>query len=113
MKEGIPSENEWLIMEVIWRENRPINRLVAKGVLDYTVDKQDARVYHYFPLKTKEECLSVKSSRFLKNYFGGNAALAMASFVQNSNVTKEQLSQLEEMVKELKEGFGAGSERQG
>ena len=137
MKEGIPSENEWLIMEVIWKENRPItagevikllngvleisqktirvmfNRLVAKGVLDYTVDKQDARVYHYFPLKTKEECLSVKSSRFLKNYFGGNAALAMASFVQNSNVTKEQLSQLEEMVKELKEGFGAGSERQG
>lgn len=88
MGENTPSENEWIIMEIIWKENRPItaaeiiellgeklevsqktirvmiNRLVAKGVLDYTIDKKDARIYHYFPMKTKEECLSVKSSRF-------------------------------------------------
>lgn len=127
MREAIPSENEWLVMEVIWRENRPItatevigllgnslevsqktirvmiNRLVAKGVLGYELDKQDARIYHYYPLKTKEECLSVKSSRFLKNYFGGNAALAMASFLRTVDVTEEQLGQLEDMVKEWKE----------
>lgn len=130
MGENTPSENEWMIMEIIWKENRPItaaeiiellgngleisqktirvmiNRLVAKGVLDYTIDKQDARIYHYFPMKTKEECLSVKSSRFLKNYFGGNAALAAVSFLRSADVTPEQLTQLEELVQDLKEMKG-------
>ena len=79
MGEITPSENEWLIMEVIWKENKSITaseiieklkgildvsqktirvmigRLVAKGVLNYTVDKNDSRIYHYFPLKSKEE----------------------------------------------------------
>lgn len=130
MGENTPSENEWRVMEVIWQAKRPItaseviealknitnissktirvmiNRLVAKGVLDYTIDKQDSRVYHYFPLKTKEECLSVKSQRFLKNYFSGDATLAMASFLKNSNISKEQLSQLEELVRDLKKKKG-------
>ena len=63
MGEITPSENEWLIMEVIWKENKSITaseiieklkgildvsqktirvmigRLVAKGVLNYTVEE--------------------------------------------------------------------------
>lgn len=127
MGEVTPSENEWLIMEVIWRENRPITaseiieklkgvldisqktirvmigRLVSKGILDYTIDKNDARIYHYFPQKTKEECLSMKSRRFVKNYFGGDASLAVASFLKSGDITEEQLLELESLVESLKE----------
>ncbi|MBP3458632.1 MAG: BlaI/MecI/CopY family transcriptional regulator [Lachnospiraceae bacterium] len=128
MGETTPSENEWLIMEVIWKENRPITaseiieklkgvldisqktirvmigRLVSKGVLDYTIDKNDARIYHYFPQKTKDECLNMKSRRFVKNYFGGDASLAVASFLKSGNITEEQLAELERLVESLKEG---------
>lgn len=128
MGETTPSENEWLIMEVIWKENRSITaseiieklkgvldisqktirvmigRLVSKGVLDYTIDKNDARIYHYFPQKTKDECLNMKSRRFVKNYFGGDASLAVASFLKSGNITEEQLAELERLVESLKEG---------
>lgn len=125
MGETTPSENEWMIMEVIWKNDGPItasevisalkgtkdvsqktirvmlNRLVSKGVLDYVLDKKDARVYHYFPLKTKEECLVSKRERFIKNFFQGNTALAIANFLDSSDLSKEQLEELEKMVEEL------------
>lgn len=127
MGEVTPSENEWLIMEVIWKENKSITaseiieklkgildvsqktirvmigRLVAKGVLNYTVDENDSRIYHYFPLKTKEECLNLKSRRFVKNYFGGDTSLAVASFLKSTDITKEQFAELEELVESLRE----------
>ena len=127
MGEITPSENEWLIMEVIWKESESITaseiieklkgtldvsqktirvmigRLVQKGVLGYTVDENDARIYHYFPLKSKEECLDLKSRRFVKNYFGGDASLAVASFLKSADITGEQLAQLEDLVESLRE----------
>lgn len=127
MGENTPSENEWLIMEVVWQEKPPITaseiikklkgtldisqktirvmigRLVAKGVLDYKVDPDDSRIYHYFPIRSKEECLNLKSTRFVKNYFGGDATLAIASFLKSANITDKQLSELENLVESLKE----------
>lgn len=84
-KETTPSQSEWMIMEVFWacdtsltakevikkiREKTVmsprmvrvlLNRLWQKGVLGYTVDEHDARVYHYFVVKTKEECQKEKA----------------------------------------------------
>lgn len=108
MGEITPSENEWMIMEVLWAHENAmtaaeiiehlagktlvtqktirvmINRLLAKGMLNYTVDEKDARIYHYQAARTKEECLQLKSRRFVSNYFGGNASLAVASFLQSA-----------------------------
>lgn len=127
MGETTPSENEWIIMEVIWKQNRSMtaaeviealkgvkdvsqktirvmmNRLVSKGVLGYTVDAHDARVYHYFALKSQEECLASKRERFVRNFFGGDTALAIANFLTSSDISKEQLKELETMVEQLKE----------
>ncbi|MCM1272639.1 MAG: BlaI/MecI/CopY family transcriptional regulator [Clostridium sp.] len=127
MVEGIPSENEWMIMEIVWKHSGPvtasmiikelegvtdiskktirvmINRLVAKGVLTYTVDAKDARVYHYSAACTKEECLGLKSERFVKHYFGGNASLAVASFLSSANITEEQLEELNTILRNMKD----------
>ena len=127
MKEMTPSETEWLVMEVIWNAEGDIiaseiiqnlkgtldvtartirvliNRLLSKGVIGYKVDEKDSRVYHYYALKTKEECLSEKQNRFVRNYFGGNSTLAVASFIEKSRLSREQLSELEQLVEKLKD----------
>lgn len=127
MKETTPSETEWLVMKVIWNAEGDIiaseiiqnlkgtldvtartirvliNRLLSKGVIGYKVDEKDSRVYHYYALKTKEECLSEKQNRFVRNYFGGNSTLAVASFIEKSRLSREQLSELEQLVEKLKD----------
>lgn len=127
VRETTPSETEWLVMEVIWNADRDmtaseiiqslkgtldvsartirvlISRLLAKGVIRYEVDEKDARVYHYYVVKSKEDCLREKQERFVRNYFGGNSTLAVASFIEKSKLSDEQLSELEQLVGKLKE----------
>lgn len=127
MGELTPSENEWLIMEVLWEHGAAmtaseiiealkgvldinkntirvmINRLLGKNVINYNVDAHDARIYHYYPVKSKEECLSLKSERFVNNYFGGNASLAVASFLKSADISKEELDALKNLVEQLSE----------
>ena len=125
-KETTPSETEWIVMEVIWQSDGDItaseiisalkdslkvsartirvliNRLLAKGVIRYEVDQKDARIYHYYVVKTKEECLAEKQERFVRNYFGGNSTLAVASFIEKSNLSDEQFQELEQMVEKMR-----------
>lgn len=127
MGELTPSENEWLIMEVLWKHEGTmtaaeiiealkgvldinkntikvmINRLLGKNVIAYNIDAHDTRIYHYYPIKSKEACLNLKSERFVNNYFGGNASLAVASFLKSSNISKEELSELKSLVEQLEE----------
>ena len=91
-EEFTPSESEWLIMEILWEHKGSmtskeiisiletksdmtpkmarvlINRLVEKGMLQYTGDPNDKRVYHYTPAKKKKECIKEKSKRFVSNF---------------------------------------------
>ena len=122
-----PSESEWKIMEVLWESREPLtsaeviqrmkggshmtpkmirvlmNRLSQKDLLGYEVDAHDSRVYHYTPLRSREECLKEKSRRFTDSYFSGNKALAvtnaMAALVQSFDLTDEQLEELEEILR--------------
>jgi len=125
--EQIPSENEWLIMEVLWECQGTmtaaeiiealkgvldinkntirvmINRLLGKHIIAYEVDAHDQRIYHYYPIRSKEACLSLKSERFVNHYFGGNASLAVASFLKSADISKEELSELKSLVAQLEE----------
>lgn len=120
--ETMPSESEWLIMEILWESDTPLtslevskrlqkeaamtlrmvrvlmNRLCQKGLLDFTVDDRDARVYHYMALKTKEECLKEKSKRFMDSYFSGSPTSAMAALLQSVTLTDEQIEELEAVL---------------
>lgn len=127
MKTITPSENEWLIMELFWQTNRSmtsaevietlqkkkdiskktvrvmINRLCQKNILDYTIDEKDSRIYHYFPVKTKEECLKGKSQHFIESYFSGNGADAVATLMQTLTLTEEQIQEISEILEKSKE----------
>ena len=123
--------SEWLIMEVLWASSIPLtsseiikkmkgnadmsarmvrvlmNRLCQKGILSYTVDENDSRVYHYSVLKSKEECLRNKSRKFAENYFSGNQTSALASLIQSIALTDDQIEELEKILAESK-GKGKG-----
>lgn len=127
-KETTPSQSEWLIMEVFWASEKTsltakeaikkirdktdmsprmvrvlINRLCQKGVLSYTVDEHDLRVYHYSVVKTKEQCQKEKSRKFIDSYFEGSRTNAMAALLQSAKLTDEQYQELEEILEQCKE----------
>lgn len=130
--ETMPSESEWLIMEVLWESETPLtsmevlnrlkgksdmtlrmvrvllNRLSGKGLLGFTIDENDARVYHYHTIKTKEECLNEKSRRFVNSYFSGSRTNAVATLLRGITLTDEQINELENILEKSK---GNASER--
>jgi len=125
-EEMLPSESEWLIMETLWDAGRDltsveiceklpgqdkmsqrmvrvlINRLCKKNLISYTVDEKDSRVYHYLPIKTKEECRREKSIDFANNYFGGNKLGAAFAFLEAESLTEDQIKELEIIIKNAK-----------
>lgn len=134
IEETMPSESEWLIMEILWESGTPLtsmevlnrlqgksdmtlrmvrvlmSRLSQKGLLGFTIDENDARVYHYQAIKSKEECLSEKSKRFVNSYFAGNRTNAVAALLHGVTLTDEQIKELEEILEKSKE---TGSKRTG
>lgn len=128
MGRQIPSENEWMIMEVLWNHEGAsmtaaeiihalepvlsispktvrvmIGRLVSKGMLGFTVDAEDSRIYHYQALKGREACLAEKEQRFVSRYFGGKVSLAVASFLKSADISDDELEKLQELVGQLRE----------
>ena len=126
-KETTPSQSEWVVMEVLWASETSltakevikkirdkadmsprmvrvlINRLCQKGVLSYTIDEHDSRVYHYSVMKSKEECQKEKSRKFIDSYFEGSRKNAMAALLQSASLTEEQYRELEEILERCKE----------
>lgn len=126
-EEALPSESEWRIMEVLWESGTPLtsievlnrlkgksnmtlrmvrvlmNRLSKKGLLGFTVDENDARVYHYYTMKSKEECLKEKNRRFVNSYFSGSRTNAIVTLLQGVTLTDEQIKELEEILEKSKE----------
>lgn len=125
-EETTPSESEWLVMEIFWASDAPltslevikrlqqnvsmtprmvrvlINRLCQKNILSYTQDEKDARVYHYFAVKSKEDCQKEKSRRFVDSYFSGSQTNAVAALLENVALTEEQIMELEKIVENSK-----------
>lgn len=116
------SEAEWEVMKIIW-EHSPctsnqviealesttewmpktiktlINRLVKKEVLDFTVE---GRVYYYYPLLTKQECMRAENQSFLKRIYNGTLKSMLINFIEENELTKEEIVELKEMLDERK-----------
>lgn len=119
----MPSETEWLIMECVWGREEAvtsaeiieyvkgvkrmapktvrvlINRLCQKGLLSYTIDERDSRVYHYRAVRSKEECLAEKSRHFVNSYFSGNGSGAVAALLQNVELSEKELESLRDILR--------------
>ena len=127
-EELLPTEREWLIMDAVWSsDDQPtsagimnrideaakldsrtervlLHHLCRTGLLGYVVDERDSRVYHYYPLRTREECLREKSRDFIDTYFRGDSSFAVSALLKNAAFTDEQLKELEAILKSRKDG---------
>ena len=126
-EELTPSESERQGMEVLWESGGAMtssevigrlrggsgmnpkmvrvlmNRLCQKGILAYRVDEKDARIYHYYPLKSRKECQQEKSSRFVESYFAGNQMGAVAALIGSAELNEEQIRELEDILRRSRE----------
>ncbi|MDP4272388.1 MAG: BlaI/MecI/CopY family transcriptional regulator [Bacteroidota bacterium] len=112
------ADAEWLVMKVIWAHSecsanqiiqelsgttewKPktvkslISRLLKKKAICF---KEDKRAYIYYPLVTEEECIRVESQSFLNRVFGGEVNTAIAKFIEDKNMSKQQIDELRKML---------------
>lgn len=111
------SESEQIVMEVLWQEyplssgdvvarlrahgwnektvKTFLNRLVKKKVVSFT---RDGRRYLYSPSVEREDVLSEESSGFLNRVFNGDMKELLATFVQNKQLSIDELDYLKDLL---------------
>lgn len=118
------SEAEYEVMKVIW-SNPPIStngvveklsstsdwtantihtllsRLVKKGVLSY---KKNGREFVYMPLVKKESYVAQESSNFLKRFYDGRLKAMVVSFLEQDELTKDDIIGLKKLLEEKLNG---------
>jgi len=112
------SDSEWEIMKCIWA-NYPIttneiidklfaktqwkpttvktmlSRLVKKQVIDY---KKVNRTFEYFPLVAEEDCMRAESKSFLSKVYNGALNTMLASFIEEEEMTDDDIEELKRML---------------
>ena len=124
---GRVSESEKLVMEILWQEsplsstdvvNRLrehgwnektvktfLNRLVKKDVVSF---EKDGRRYLYSPIVERDDFLLSESEGFLNKVFKGDMRELLATFVQNKQLSSQELDYLKELLDDDAEEKGAG-----
>jgi BlaI family transcriptional regulator, penicillinase repressor len=118
------STAEWEVMRVLWNAGDPmtsreiiealegnsawqpktirtlVNRLTDKGVL---AREETGRVLSFSPTMAESACIRDESQTFLKRFFDGGLTPMLAHFLENEEVSQEELDGLRRLLDE-KEG---------
>lgn len=117
------SEAELAVMEALWDRGtasasevceaicgtRGWSLATVKTLLSRLVGKQaiaaepDGRRYLYTPLIARSDYVGGESRRLVDRLFGGRAASLVAHLAQSEALTEEDLSEIEALLKELKQ----------
>lgn len=116
------SEAEHEIMEVLWKEapltatevagritdqkdwslqtvKTLLSRLAAKAAIG---TQRDGRRFLYSPLVERDTYLTGVSRRFVDRLFGGKITPLVAHLAEADELTKEDISEIEDLLRELK-----------
>lgn len=111
------SESEWRVMKIVW-SNSPrtlpeildrlketdwskttiqtyLARLVKKGALS---TKRQGKGYLYYPAVSESDCQLAESRDFLRRVYDGSLSKMVMGFVENGNLSKEELSELKNLI---------------
>lgn len=113
------SEAEWEIMEVLW-ERAPLRaaevaealegvrdwspttvrtmlaRLSRKGALCH---EAEGRGFLYSPAVSREDCRAAESRSFVDRVFGGHTSPMLAWFVEEEDLSDEDLAELQKLIR--------------
>jgi BlaI family transcriptional regulator, penicillinase repressor len=116
------SEAEWEIMKIFW-ESAPltandiieklqghaswqpktvktlISRLVKKQAIGF---EKDDRVYRYYPLVSKEDCLLEENQSFLKRVYNGELNVMLTSFLSSRQLSAKDIEELKQILDRAK-----------
>jgi BlaI family penicillinase repressor len=120
------TESEWLIMNALW-EKSPLtsaqiidrvrrdkklggttiktllHRLIAKNAVRSAVDTNNKKLYYYFPLVSEDDCVMKESRHFLSHYFKNDMNKLLTTFVENNDMTSEEIERLKDLLEQKKE----------
>lgn len=95
------------VMEIIdWKPNTiqtMLTRLVKKKALQ---TRKDGRVFVYTSLVQQHEYVEQKSKLFLKQFFNGTLNSMVLNFIENDQLSKEDINELKAILseREMNEG---------
>ncbi|MFC2952978.1 BlaI/MecI/CopY family transcriptional regulator [Marinicaulis aureus] len=93
--ERLADETSWSLKTV----KTLLSRLVEKGALEHT---PDGRRYLYSPKVSRDAHARRATQRLADQLFGGRAAPLVAHLAESKGLTREDLSDLETLIEELK-----------
>ncbi len=116
------SDAEWEVMNVLWGKHpvtanevveelarrtdwnhrtirTMLNRLVKKGALTH---EQRGKAYVYEPRVKKEVCVRHEGRSFVERVFGGDITPMLVHFVQDSNLSPQEIAELKRIISSKK-----------
>ncbi len=101
-----PEVVEKVSKKIDWKPNTiqtMLTRLVKKKALQ---TRKQGRVFVYTSLIEQHEYVEQKSKLFLKQFFGGALNSMVLNFIENDQLSKEDISELKKILSErdMKEG---------
>lgn len=119
------SDNEWLIMEILWRDSEAkssdiyaelfeskewadatirtfLKRLIKKNVAASRQDEYDKRIYWYYPTVTKDEYVKFQTKGHIKQYYSGNLPDMVAGLLGDQSISDAELDEIESMLKRFR-----------
>ena len=102
-EEMLPSESEWMIMEVLWRCGHDLTSAEITDRLPKS-SKMTQRMVRVLinRLCKKEECQRAKSKAFVENFFEGNRLTAAFALLDKEKLSEEQIKELEKLIAKAK-----------
>jgi BlaI family penicillinase repressor len=94
---GLPPDHGWAQKTV----NTFLTRLVAKGVLRA---QRPGKAIVYTPRLKREQCVAAEGESFAQRVFQGAAGPLVLHFVENADLTAEEIRELEQILKQKKKG---------
>lgn len=76
-----------------------ITRLVNKGMIGY---EKKGRAYNYSPLYSKDEYVKLENRVFLRKVYDGALSLLLTNFLEEKDLSLEQIEELECILKDKK-----------
>ena len=74
-----------------------LNRLLTKGALAH---EAEGKRYRYRPTVSRASCVRAEGRSFLSRVFGGKAGAMLVHFVQDADLSPEDIRQLRRLLDE-------------
>ncbi|HDK7226461.1 TPA: BlaI/MecI/CopY family transcriptional regulator, partial [Clostridium botulinum] len=72
-----------------------LNRLLNKGAIHF---EKEGREYKYYPLVSEDECIKEENKSFLDKVYNGAFKTMIANFIEEQNLTKEDIDDLKKLL---------------